>query len=121
MSQGFIQVSEPLIYSKNQCIHIIKGQKKMICLLKGKLRFSKDNEVLSSGDVFGLEHIISLENIEEQFIALEESTIVSIEGQAIDELMNREKDLIHAILTLTVQYINEVKDNLLKGTTSCRP
>ena len=121
MAQGFIQVSEPLVYLKNQCIQIRKGQSKMICLLKGKLKQARQKTVLSSGDVFGLEQIINLDNIEEEFIVLEDSTIVSIEGEAIEELMKQERVLLSQILISTIWYINDVKENLIKGTTASRP
>jgi len=121
MAQGFIQVSEPLVYLKNQCIRISKGQNKMICLLKGKLKQAKQKTILSSGDVFGLEQIINLDNMEEEFFVLEDSTIVSIEGEAIDELMRQERVLLSKILTSTIAYIDEVKENLLIGTTASRP
>lgn len=121
MATGFIKISEPLVYLKNQCIHIPKGQKKMICLLKGQLKVGQEKKVLSSGDVFGLEQIINLGSLEENIIVLEDAMIVSIEGEAIGELSKQDKALISGILTSTVEYINDIKENLIKGTTNTRP
>lgn len=121
MSHGFIHVSEPLVYLKNQHININKHQNKMICLLKGKLKRARDGKVLSGGEVVGLEHIINLESIEKDFLVLEESTIVAIEGFELAEIHQKNRRIIRKILLSMVDYINDVKENLLKGTTACRP
>jgi len=121
MGQGFIKVSEPLVYLKNQCIQIRKGQKKMICLLKGQLRVGREKKVLSSGDVFSFEEFIDIDTIDEEIIAVEDSMIVAIESETIEGLKDQEKAIISSILTSTVGYINDVKENLIKGTTASRP
>jgi len=116
MPNSFIQVSEPIDYKMHQHFVIHKNQHKMFCLLKGKLKMINGQRVLSSGEAFGLEQILNLEPIEEDFEVLEDATIVAIETMRFNEPI-----MMNSIINNIVDYIRDVREKLLKGTTSCRP
>jgi len=116
MANSFIQVSEPIDFKAHQHLFIHKNQHKMFCLLKGKLKMINGEKILSGGDDFGLEHILNLEPIEEDFEVLEDATIIAIETMTMHE-----PKIMNGIINNIVDYIREVREKLLKGTTSCRP
>lgn len=112
MHKGFIEVSEPLNFEKDQHITFRKDSRHMICLLKGKIR--KDNKILLSGDIYGLDKLINRDFSVENLIVEEDSTVVTINVKSLDPLIVSNKDLIYSLLSSTVDYITDVKDNLLK-------
>lgn len=108
MEQGLIQVNEPRVYLKNECIHVQNGQRKMICILQGKMKTMKNEIMLKRGDVYDMLY----RSGEHTLIAVEDSTVIAIDGENIDHLMSNQKEILKRILTSTVAYINDVKDKL---------
>lgn len=112
MYKGFIEVSEPLNYGKNQRITCLKDSKQIFCLLKGKLR--RGNDILQSGDVYGLDNLLDSRVCSGDFTVIEDSTIITIKAESMDQLILSDKKLIKTLLISTVDYITDVKDNLLE-------
>lgn len=114
MQHRLIQVNEPKTYLKNECIHMKKGQRKMICILYGKMKTNKNGKVLFGGDVYDTLY----RSEEHTLIAIEDSTVIAIEGENIDQLMSNQNGIINGILTSAVDYINEMKHKLHTKKTS---
>lgn len=116
MDQGLIRISKPKTYTKSDCVHILKGQKKTICILKGKFIDLKNKHVLCTGDT------ISKTIDTEDYIleALEDSAIIMVESQYETKALENRRILDKIILS-TVNYINELNERLLNETPSIRP
>lgn len=106
---GLIQISEPIVYKKNQRISIKGDQVKLICILDGSMQSGE--RVFMSGDVYGLENLIE-ENETTQLIALEETRLIAIESEDIEFLKKERQNIVTNILSSTVNYITEMKDHL---------
>lgn len=117
MTNGFISVSEPLVYSKHQSFSVRNNQKQLLCVLKGCIKSCYDDQELMSGSVIRLENDMR-EVLDTKMMALEDSVVVMITSEGETALT---AGIIEHILASTVDYIAESKDKLIKGTTSCRP
>lgn len=107
--QGLIHVSQPVVCKKNQSISIDSNQKKLICILNGKLKAK--GHILISGDVYGLEYLTQRHG-KANLIALEETRVIFIEGKDLDFLKKERQNILNNILSSTVNYISEMKEHL---------
>lgn len=113
MEHGWIRISQPSTYSKHECILIGEGQKKLLCVLKGRLQNRQSKEIICEGDACELRFM----NGEKEFEVLEDSTVITID---CDE-MNQQQPILDKILTSTVEYITGLREKLLKENPSIRP
>lgn len=113
MEHGWIKVGQPKTYQVDELIHIHKGQRAVLCVLKGEIYNLFNGTIFKPGMIY--EH--HREDNELDLKAVSESAVITIE---CDEIQS-EKHLMERILTSTMDYISELKDKLLLENPSIRP
>ena len=113
MTEGFIQITEPILCKKDGHIILTKDSRNIICIVKGKFINSNNNSILGSGEVFGLSSILYDKYETCDLIALEDSAVIEINNKNIENILKRNPELIKDILSDTVCLIREMGDVLI--------
>lgn len=108
MAEGFIQVTEPIFFKKDKHIKISSDCKKIICVIKGKFILSDNSKILESGEVFGLDSLLSDKLDSCDLIALEDSTIIEINNKNIEKIMKNQPEAFRAILSDAVILLYDI-------------
>lgn len=109
MSEGFVEISEPIFYDKDEHITLNMKCNKIICILRGKFIVSDNSMIFSQGEVIDLKLVLSKDNGICDLIALDDSVIIEINNRNIEEIMKNRPGAFKEILSDTVDLINEFK------------